>query len=92
MKAHLRRLFSPILNIFETGESGYSYKPSRRPILIAVGGLFFILSLVSLAAATHTAQLAAGLPVLIFFFTGFVCAVVGFLGTDQAVAKMWGNK
>ena len=92
MKDQMRKLFSPILNIFETNNSNYSFKRSHRTILIAVGSLFLLLSLVSLAAAIYTAQLGAWLPFCIFFSAGAVCTIVGFLGTDQAVAKIWGNK
>jgi hypothetical protein len=92
MKANLRKIFAPILNIFEAGDSDYRFKSSHRPILIAVGTLFLVLSLVSMAAAIYTAQAGAWLPFLIFFSAGAVCAIVGFLGSDQAVAKIWGNK
>ena len=30
--------------------------------------------------------------ILIFFIGGFICAIVGILGTDHAVAKIWGSK
>lgn len=92
MKALLRKLFAPVLNIFETGESDYSFKRSHRITLIVVGTLFLLLSLVSLAAAIYTSQVGAWLPFLIFFSAGSVCAIVGFLGSDQAVAKIWGSK
>jgi len=92
MKDKMRKLFAPILNMFEAGDSDYSFKRSHRTILIAVGVLFLLLSLVCLAAVFYTAQLGACLPFLVFFGAGSVCAVVGFLGTDQAVAKIWGNK
>ena len=92
MKATLRKIFAPILNIFETGKGEYRYKDSHRTILIVVGALFLLLSAVSLIAAIYTAQLGAALPFVVFFCVGSVCGIVGFLGTDQAVAKIWGNK
>ena len=92
MKAQLRKVFSPILNIFEAGDTEYKYKPSHRTILIAVGALFMLLSLVSLVAALYAAQAGAWLPFLVFFLAGAVCVIVGFLGTDRAVAKIWGNR
>ena len=92
MKAHLKKFFSPILNIFETGDGEYNYKGSYRTILIAVGALFLLLSLISLAAAFYTAQIGALLPFIVFFFAGTVCEIVGFLGSDRAVAKIWGNR
>jgi len=92
MKAHLKKVFAPVLNIFETGEGEYKYKGSYRTILIAVGALFLLLSLVSLAAAFYTAQAGAWLPFIVFFVAGSVCEIVGFLGSDRAVAKIWGNR
>ena len=92
MKAHLKKVFAPILNIFEAGDGKYKYKGSYRTILIAVGALFLLLSLVSLAAAFYTAQVGAWLPSIVFFVAGSVCEIVGFLGSDRAVAKIWGNR
>jgi hypothetical protein len=92
MKAILRKVFAPILNIFERSEGGYNYKSSYRTILNVVGSLFLFLSLASLAAAVSTSQFGAGLPFVIFLCVGSVCLIVGFLGTDKAVAKIWQNK
>lgn len=91
MKNTLRRTFAPILSRFETGETDYNYKKSHRTVLIVVGTLFLLLSLVSLAAAIYTAQVGASVPFVVFLCAGSVCAIVGFLGNDQAVAKIWGN-
>jgi hypothetical protein len=92
MKAHLKKIFSPVLNIFESGDGDYKYKGSYRTILIAAGALFLLLSLVSLTAAFYAAQPGAWLPFIVFFFAGAVCEIVGFLGSDRAVAKIWGNR
>jgi len=92
MKAHLKKVFSPILSVFERGDGEYKYKDSYRTILIGVGALFLLLSLASLAAAFYTAQLGAWLPFIVFFCVGCVCEIVGFLGSDRAVAKIWGNR
>jgi hypothetical protein len=92
MKATLRQLFGFILRFFESGDEPYHYKPLNRQVLIAVGVLFN-------AIWMFTAYLYAGkggydflLPVAVFFIVGLVCLVVGLLGTDRAVAKIWGNK
>lgn len=91
MKSVLQSLFAPILNIFESYEGEYSYKPSHRTVLIVIGALFLLLSLVSLGAAIVTGQIGAGFPFLIFFSAGTVSLIVGSLGSDRAVAKLWGN-
>ncbi len=92
MKSTLRYICSPILNHFESGEGPYSYKKSHRTILIVVGSLFLVLSSLSVGAIVATSQLGAAIPILVFFITGLVCLIVGGLGTDRAVAKIWGSK
>ncbi|WP_394170767.1 hypothetical protein [Saccharospirillum alexandrii] len=92
MKNTLRHLFQPILRIFESGDDQFRYDKSHRKILLAVGVLFLFLSAISAVLAINSAQLGGLVPVLAFFLIGFVCIVVGTLGSDKAVAKIWGNK
>jgi hypothetical protein len=92
MKDSFRVLFGPLLRVFESGDGPYNYKPSHRTILLAVGGLFLLLALLSLLAAISAAQAVAFFPFLIFFAGGVVCLAVGGLGNDRAVAKIWGNR
>ena len=92
MKTRLRKIFSPILELFEKDGGEYNYKHSHRTVLIVVSFIFLFLSLVSLAAAIYTAQPGAPVPFVVFFSAGAVCAIVGFLGSDRAVAKIWGNR
>ncbi|QSP95396.1 hypothetical protein LPB19_02950 [Marinobacter salinisoli] len=92
MKKALRALFSPLLKPLEAGEVGPNYKASHRTILIAVGTLFFILGTISLVAMVYTGQLGAFVPVLAFLGLGGICLVVGAVGSDAAVSKLWGNR
>ena len=92
MKPLLKKIFWPILRIFETAEAPANYKPSHRVILNIVGSLFVLLSLGSAAVALNSDQLGALVPVVVFFCIGFVSLLVGALGSDNAVAKIWGNK
>ncbi|WP_028672420.1 hypothetical protein [Saccharospirillum impatiens] len=92
MKAALRNLFQPLLRVFESGEGEYRYEQSHRKILLAVGVLFLFLSAVSAALALASSQWGGLAPVLVFFLIGLVCEVIGLLGNDRAVAKIWGNK
>nr|WP_237457527.1 hypothetical protein [Pseudomaricurvus sp. HS19] len=77
---------------FEAGEGAFSYKKSHRTILVAVGCLFLVLSVGGLVAAIMAGQLSGALPVVVFFVVALVCVVVGGLGSDRAVAKIWGNR
>ena len=92
MKLVFRRLFSPILHYFEAGEGGFKYRKSHRTALLAVGGLFLILAFVSLLAALTAAQIAGFIPLVIFVTVSVVCLVVGILGSERAVATIWGSK
>lgn len=91
MKAQLIKVFSPILNLFESGDGSYQYKRSFRIILMIVGALFLLLSIASLAAALSAMQLGALIPFVVFFLVGSLCEIVAFLGSDRAVAKIWGK-
>ena len=92
MKALMRKLFSPVLDLFESGEEQYVYRESHRKILIAAGFLFLILSFGSLYASITASEFGGILPVIVFFLAGAVCEIVGFLGSDRAVAKIWKSK
>lgn len=92
MKSLLRKIFSPILKRFELGTEAYNYKKSHRVILIVVGCLFQVLAFASLAATIATSPWGAIIPFSIFFLGGLLCIVIGAVGTDRAVAKIWGSK
>lgn len=92
MKTVLRQLFSPILNYFDSGSEDFVYRASHRKITIAVGVLFWLIAAASLYLISVTNSFGAVLPLLAFFSIGLVSLVIGFLGSDRAVAKIWGNK
>ncbi len=92
MKKLLIRIFWPILKIFETDEEATNYKKSHRVALNIVGVLFIFLSLISSAAAYSVGGASALIPVIIFFCAGLVAVVVGSLGSNGAVSKIWGTK
>jgi hypothetical protein len=92
MKAVLRKICSPVLNIFESGNNEFVYRPSHRKILIAVGVLFFILAGAAISISISVEQYAGLMPGSVFLIAGLVCEIVAFLGTDKAVAKMWKSK
>ncbi len=91
VKDSIRPVFRPILNIFESSEGPYSYKSSHRVILLVMGVLFSLLA-TAVLVISGGAELGYLLPVVIFGGTGLVSLVVGFLGSDRAVAKIWGSR
>ena len=92
MKSTLRHFFQPILRPFESGEGEFRYNESHRKILLAVGALFLFLSGVSTTLAIASSQWGGLVPVVVFFVIGLVCEIVGLLGNDRAIAKIWGNR
>lgn len=92
MKEFFRNIFYPILRLFEMGEGEYNYKASQRKILIVVGVLFLILSGISAVSVSVSNEMGGLIPFVVFFIVGFVCEIVGLLGNDRAVSKIWGNR
>jgi isoprenylcysteine carboxyl methyltransferase (ICMT) family protein YpbQ len=92
MEKIVKRIFQPILRIFESDDGEYHYEKSHRKILIAMGVLFLALSAVSAVLAIISSQMGGLIPFLVFFMIGLVCEVVGWLGSNRAVAKIWGSK
>ncbi|CAA6826067.1 MAG: Unknown protein [uncultured Thiotrichaceae bacterium] len=91
MKAILRSLFSPLLTVFESGAEDYEYKPSHRTILLVMGSLFLgLAALVLWSAIGH--DIVYFLPVVVFGTLGFVSLIIGLLGNDRAVAKIWSSR
>lgn len=92
MKDVLRKVFWPILVFFEKDGNAEGYRPSHRKILLVVGFLFLVLSGVSLFFSVFAETFSALLPIVLFFVISLVCFVVGLLGSDSAVARIWGNR
>ena len=92
MKKILRKLFSPILNIFEAGNEPYAYKPLNRKILLVIGVLFLFLMTAVAYLSFDKGEPGYLIPVIVFSGISLVTLVVGLLGNDRAVSKVWGNR
>lgn len=92
MKKVLRTLFSPILNIFESGDEPYTAKPLNRKILIVIGVLFFGLASTVVYMSLDVGEAGFMIPIIVFYAISLVALVVGLLGNDRAVARIWGNR
>lgn len=92
MKEPLRAVFAPLLNVFERGEEPFVYRPSHRTILKVVGVLFLSLACALVGVGVVAGQPGVAIPGVVFFCVGLTALVVGFLGTDRAVSKIWGNR
>lgn len=92
MKTKLRKIFSFILNRFESGTEPYEYKPNNRTILLFFSIVFFGLSMLVLYLTPEESGFDYALPVVIFLTMSIIGFVVSLLGNDRAVAKIWGTK
>ena len=92
MKTFFQRMFRPILSPFEKNTDPSLYRTSHRVVLRVVGILFLVLTAGSGQAARYADDAGFFIPVVVFFVLGFVSLVIGFLGSDGAVAKIWGNR
>ena len=92
MKNILRTLFSPILNIFEKGDEPYNYKPLNRKILIFMSSVFLSLAILVAYLSRDNSDLGYLIPVVVFSVLALIGLVVGLLGNDRAVTKLWGSR
>ena len=92
MKSVLTKIFWPLLKSFETDKEPAGYKKSHRMVLVIMGSLFGLLGAGSGAAAVFVGELVGLLPAVVFFMVGLTAVVVGTLGSNGAVAKIWGSK
>jgi hypothetical protein len=89
MKETLTRLFWPILRHFEGGDAPYEYRPMHRKILFIVGFLMLLLATISFYFSLVIGEFAGVIAVLAFVAVGGTSLVIGFLGSDRAVARIW---
>lgn len=93
MKKVFIKICWPLLRLFETDAAEpANYKPSHRFALNFIGFVFLLLSFVSALVGYSSGELGAIIPALIFFGAGLSAVVVGVLGSNGAVAKVWGSK
>jgi hypothetical protein len=92
LKTTARKLFSPLLDRLENSDATCVYTPKSRLILWVMSLLFFCLGAglaLFLPAGTDRAFL---IPVTVFCLLGLFGMVVAWLGSDQAVARLWRNR
>ncbi|WP_414700635.1 hypothetical protein [Paraglaciecola sp. 2405UD69-4] len=52
----------------------------------------FLSGVSAVSAFYSEISIGALVPIIVFFTVGFVAVIVGSLGTNRAVAKVWGTK
>lgn len=91
MKALFRNIFSFILTPLESGDDVYTTQPSHRKILLIVGVLFCVLA-TTVVLFSPKDSLGFLFPTVVFYSMGAMSFIVGCLGNDKAVGKIWGSK
>lgn len=92
MKKILRKLCSPVLNIFEKGEEPYNYKPMNRKILLFMSVIFMGLAILVIYFSSEIEGYGFLFPVIVFMALSLTGLIIGLLGNDRAVSSIWGNR
>ena len=92
MKEQLRKIFSFILTPFESGTEEYEYKPINRKILLFISVMFSGLAGLVLYLRPEDSGLDYALPIIVFAAIAVLGFIIGFLGNDRAIAKIWGTR
>jgi len=94
MKNALKNVFGFILNPLEKGDEEFQHNKLGRKILLVIGFLFSLLSggIATIVLNLDNTDPTYLFPSVIFGGAAFYCFVVGFLGSDRAVAKVWGTR
>ncbi|MCW9030485.1 MAG: hypothetical protein OQK58_03270 [Gammaproteobacteria bacterium] len=92
MKNLLQNIFSPILNIFEKNNEEFIYRSLNRKIVIFISVVFFLLAFALPAYMPKLIEMGYWFVMIVFGALSLVGLVVGFLGSDKAVAKLLGSR
>ncbi len=92
MKKTLKNIFSPILNIFEKNNDEFVYRSLNRKIVLFISSVFLLLGLALPAYMPKLVEMGYWFVMLVFGALGFTGLIVGFLGSDKAVAKLLGSR
>lgn len=92
MKKMLRKLFRPILDIFERDSNHLVPTPHARRILYVFSFLFIFLALIFPLILPSIVARGFWFPMIVFLCVGGTGLIVATLGSDGAVAKIWGTR
>lgn len=91
MRNTFKNIFSPILNIFEKNNDEFIYRSLNRKIVLFISSVFFLLAFVLPAYMPQLIEMGYWFVMLVFGSLSLVGLIVGFLGSDKAVAKLLGS-
>lgn len=92
IKASARQIFSPILSPLEDSPKPYAYTRKSRLILWIMSVLFIGLAIALAVWLPGKTDSTVWIPVSVFGLLGTFGSLVAWLGTDKAVARVWGSR
>ena len=88
----LKNFFSPILNIFEKNNDEFIYRRLNRKIVLFISIVFSLLAFGLPAYMPKLIEMGYWFVMIVFGTLSIVGLIVGFLGSDKAVAKLLGSR
>lgn len=92
MTTMLKKLFAPLLNIFETNNDEYVHRPLNRKIVLFVSVVFALLAFGLPAFMPVLIEMGYWFVMIVFGGLSLVGFIIGLLGSDKAVAKLLGSR
>ena len=92
MKTIFKKIFSPILNIFEKNNDEFLYRSLNRKIVLFISAVFFLLAFVLPFFMPQLFKMGYWFVMIVFGSLSLVGLIVGLLGSDKAVAKLLGSR
>ena len=88
----MKKIFSPILNIFENNNDEFIYRSLNRKIVIFISSVFSLLAFGLPAYMPQLIEMGYWFVMIVFGGLSFVGLIVGIFGSDKAVAKLLGSR
>lgn len=92
MKNVLKKVFSPVLNVFEKNNDEFIYRRFNRKIVLFISSTFFLLAFGLPLYMPQLVAMGFWFVMLVFGSLSSVGLIVAILGSDKAVAKLLGSK
>lgn len=92
MHTLLKKIFSPILNVFENNNDEFVYRSLNRKIVLFISVVFSLLAFALPVFMPQLIKMGYWFVMLVFGTLSLAGLIVGLLGSDKAVAKLLGSR
>lgn len=92
MKNLAKKIFAPLLNIFEKNNDEFIYRSLNRKIVLFISSVFFLLAFALPVFMPQLIEMGFWFVMIVFGSLSLVGLIVGLLGSDKAVAKLLGSR